>query len=944
MGKVFYSGVKLKGTLASGAGDDLLTRDATSKEVGTTTNALGTLNSANIFVGNASNVPTGVAMSGDISIDNAGVTSIATGVIVNADVNASAAIAYSKLSLTGGIVNADINASAAIAYSKLSLTGGIVNADVSATAAIARTKFASGTANRVVVNNASGVMVDHSAITANRAIVSDTTGLPTASATTDTEIGYLSGVTSAVQTQLNSKLQPTITSVAQGDIIYYNGTAWVNLARGTNGQALYSTATSIGWNTPTINGIPIGGSANQYLAKNTATDFDASWVTLTTAKITDITATAAELNIMDGVTATTTEINYIAGVASPIQTQLDGKLSTFLPQNSLFVGNSSNIATALASGTSGYVLTSVSGIPTWAASSAGTPPGSNTQVIFNDAGSFGADAGMTYDKVANTLVTLLRPPAGTAAANTAPIKLTSGSLMTAAEIGSVEFLTDKFYGTITTGTARKELVLADVALTSGRIPFVTTNGRISDDTGFTYDSTNKALTINNLRIHNSNSDNTFVGKFSGNFTLTGIDNTGLGESTLGSTTSGIANVAVGSAALLSVTTSSYNVAVGAQALLNTTGSRNIALGQAAGDNITTGSSNIIIGDAIDAQSATASGQLSIQNIIFGTGNTATGTAISTGAVGIGAVSPDRRLHVELENDAVDVTPALRLTKTRTSTTGFAAGLGTSIEFEVETADTNLEVGATIEAVTTDVTALSEDFDFVFKAMAAGAAVAEVSRISSTGTLTANGLTLGVSGTGGSSRIVQAASSASDASIRVLSKGSSGNVTINDTSSNPGKVGIGTTSPQRKLDVWEEDATTNTVLYPLRITRASTGTPANGIGSGLEFAVETSASNFKSGVILEAVTTDVTGASEDFDFVFKTMAAGAAAAEAVRIKSDKSTTFTGPVVFPSYTVAGVPAAASYTGGMIYVSNEVGGATPAFSDGTNWRRVTDRAIIS
>lgn len=31
-------------------------------------------------------------------------------------------------------------------------------------------------------------------------------------------------------------------------------------------------------------------------------------------------------------------------------------------------------------------------------------------------------------------------------------------------------------------------------------------------------------------------------------------------------------------------------------------------------------------------------------------------------------------------------------------------------------------------------------------------------------------------------------------------------------------------------------------------------------------------------------------------------------------------------------------------MIYVVNESGGPVPAFSDGINWRRVTDRNIIS
>ena len=47
---------------------------------------------------------------------------------------------------------------------------------------------------------------------------------------------------------------------------------------------------------------------------------------------------------------------------------------------------------------------------------------------------------------------------------------------------------------------------------------------------------------------------------------------------------------------------------------------------------------------------------------------------------------------------------------------------------------------------------------------------------------------------------------------------------------------------------------------------------------------------------------------------------------------------------AYTVATVPDATTRTSVTIYVSDESGGAVLAFSDGTNWRRVTDRAIIS
>lgn len=44
-----------------------------------------------------------------------------------------------------------------------------------------------------------------------------------------------------------------------------------------------------------------------------------------------VTATTAELNILDGVTATTAELNYVDGVTSNVQTQLDAKAPTASP-------------------------------------------------------------------------------------------------------------------------------------------------------------------------------------------------------------------------------------------------------------------------------------------------------------------------------------------------------------------------------------------------------------------------------------------------------------------------------------------------------------------------------------------------------------------------------------------------------------------------------------
>ena len=75
--------------------------------------------------------------------------------------------------------------------------------------------------------------------------------------------------------------------------------------------------TGIDINSGSIDGTPIGAAS-------------ASTGNFSTLSIggTAITATAAELNLLDGVTATTAELNYVDGVTSNIQTQLDSAAST----------------------------------------------------------------------------------------------------------------------------------------------------------------------------------------------------------------------------------------------------------------------------------------------------------------------------------------------------------------------------------------------------------------------------------------------------------------------------------------------------------------------------------------------------------------------------------------------------------------------------------------
>lgn len=73
----------------------------------------------------------------------------------------------------------------------------------------------------------------------------------------------------------------------------------------------------------------------------------------------------------------------------------------------------------------------------------------------------------------------------------APMQWNSGALTTGGNIaaGNMEFLTDKWYGTITTGVLQKEFTMNDATLPTSRVPYTVTNGRLNSDIGFTFTPT-----------------------------------------------------------------------------------------------------------------------------------------------------------------------------------------------------------------------------------------------------------------------------------------------------------------------------------------------------------------------------------------------------------------------------------------------------------------------
>jgi hypothetical protein len=125
-------------------------------------------------------------------------------------------------------------------------------------------------------------------------------------------------------------------------------------------------------------------------------------------------------------------------------------------------------------------------------------------------------------------------------------------------------------------------------------------------------SSNTAIGNNALTANTTGGNNVAVGNNALDANTTASSNIAIGHAALTDNTTGAQNVAVGRATLGANTTASNNTGIGHNALLsNTTGESNVALGKSAGDTITTGNQNTIIGTSADVDSATRVGACSL---------------------------------------------------------------------------------------------------------------------------------------------------------------------------------------------------------------------------------------------------------------------------------------------------------------------------------------------
>jgi len=113
--------------------------------------------------------------------------------------------------------------------------------------------------------------------------------------------------------------------------------------------------------------------------------------------------------------------------------------------------------------------------------------------------------------------------------------------------------------------------------------------------------------------------------------------------------------------------------------------------------------------------------------------------------------------------------------------------------------------------------------------------------------------------------------------------------------------VSLTAAQMKTFVNDEstitvgDSATNTPSTAATLQHTTSGTPAAGIGTRLDFECQTGAGNNEIGARLVASATDVTATSEDFDLLIQLMATGAAPATVATVTSDGDLRLTGDTV-------------------------------------------------
>jgi len=223
------------------------------------------------------------------------------------------------------------------------------------------------------------------ALTASRALASDASGVVSASSVTLTELGYVSGVTSAIQTQINTKASTTDLNTHEADTTSIHGI--------TDTSVLVTLA---GAGTLTNKTIDADGTGNAISNIENADIKALAAIALSKLAVTTVSRALVSdgSGVIAPATTTSTEIGYVNGVTSAIQTQIDARQarSALTTKGDLYVATASATVTRQAIGTDTHVLTADSSLANglkWAAPAAApVRPAPTIQTFTSSSGTY----------------------------------------------------------------------------------------------------------------------------------------------------------------------------------------------------------------------------------------------------------------------------------------------------------------------------------------------------------------------------------------------------------------------------------------------------------------------------------------------------------------------------------------------------------------------------
>ena len=683
-----------------------------------------TLTSANIFVGNGSNVATGVALSGDAAITNAGVLTIANNAITSAKISdgsvASADITDATIAAidlangsvsggTGGVISDASITAADLAVGSVDLATTDVTGTLpltlggtgATTAAAARTNLgalSSTLANtNIYVGNAgtaTAVAMSGDGTLSNTGVLTIASNAIGSAEITDATIAAADLAAGSVGGGLGGVIADgTINaadlasmSATNGQVLQYNGSIWAPATIG-GGVTTLDGLTDVTVGTTSGGQLLVNDGAGQF--KNASMSGDATLDNAAVITIANNAVTNAKIasvglgKLLQGGATTGQTLKWDGAAWSPAASDL----STTLNSGLIYVGNASNVATA--SAMSGDGALSNTGVLTISSNAIGSSE-------ITDATITGADLAVGSVDLATTDVTGTLPLTlgGTGATTAAAARTNLGALSTALTSANI-FVGSA--GNVATGVA----LSGDATLTNAGVLTVSsgaiTSAKILDGTIAAIDlnamgaTTGQALTYNGTNWAPAAtvsttlaSGNIYVGN--GGNVATAVAMSGDGTlNNAGVLTLSASSVSGGTAGdITDATITAADLAVGAVDLATTdvTGTLPLTLGgtgattaAAARTNLgalssTLANTNIYVGNAGTATAVAMSGDGTLSN---------TGVlTLATGAVTTAKILDGTIANADLASGAVTASNGLTASAANNITLGGTLSSATSI--------------------------------------------------------------------------------------------------------------------------------------------------------------------------------------------------------------------------------------------------------------------------